>query len=557
MSVLIKKSKAHQSRTYIERLHVEMKHLLFRGFYKPLGKTGAEMNNLLLELNPEIYGNIGDEDIVEINGLLYIFERLPIGIEECRYIKLISSENFDIVGCKPIIPAKRRRNCFRIDNEQMYIEMTRGKSDVYDVLTHLTFLYNEAEKIGRKSLNSRNQPNLAFLNLERMVNNNLIDSEENLEVNLIYISELLGLTLKETKNAYESFNNSKGVNNLFSLVYYMGKLSIEEKLNKKDREVHFSFQLHRQLGQHVYGEDWAYQIKKNLYNNKSINSEIHIISANMHSVMNTIYAKACLGKGYSGKSIEEVALILNKPESIDLRNSIKEFALKNGMTELNHRGGTNISVQIFDIKKASKVVSTLKDSLNRNVIIIVMDYAFGEQAFETMDELLKPLEENGANIPLDIKSINIVGKAGILEGKKGDIMLPDSHIFEGNTDNYTFKNKLSKESFTGQGLGVYEGAMITVLGTSLQNVDVLNYFHKSSWKAIGLEMEGAHYQKAIQAASKIRKSISPDVELRYAYYASDNPLVTGATLASGSLREVGVKPTYAITKIILNDILEN
>ena len=97
--------------------------------------------------------------------------------------------------------------------------------------------------------------------------------------------------------------------------------------------------------------------------------------------------------------------------------------------------------------------------------------------------------------------------------------------------------------------------MITVLGTSLQNKDILRYFLRSSWKAAGLEMEGAHYQKAIQAASMIRGSISKDVTLRYAYYASDNPLETGSTLASGGLGVDGVKPTYEITLAILKGVL--
>ena len=68
-------------------------------------------------------------------------------------------------------------------------------------------------------------------------------------------------------------------------------------------------------------------------------------------------------------------------------------------------------------------------------------------------------------------------------------------------------------------------------------------------------MEGAHYQKAIQAASKIRHSISENVKVRYAYYASDNPLETGSTLASGGLGSTGVKPTYIITRKILEQIL--
>jgi hypothetical protein len=188
-------------------------------------------------------------------------------------------------------------------------------------------------------------------------------------------------------------------------------------------------------------------------------------------------------------------------------------------------------------------------------VLIVMDYAFGEQAFETLDELLKPYDSKTGKIPLQIKSVNIMGKAGILEGGKGDIMIPNAHIFEGTADNYPFENALKKADFENQGLGVYEGPMITVLGTSLQNRDILRYFLKSSWRAVGLEMEGAHYQKAIQAASKIRNSVSKDLVVRYAYYASDNPLETGSTLASGSLGFDGVKPTYLITEKILEGVL--
>jgi hypothetical protein len=67
--------------------------------------------------------------------------------------------------------------------------------------------------------------------------------------------------------------------------------------------------------------------------------------------------------------------------------------------------------------------------------------------------------------------------------------------------------------------------MVTVLGTSLQNRDLLKFF-MNQLGGIGLEMEGSYYQKAIQSASKI-KSVPHDVKVRYAYYASDNPLETG------------------------------
>ena len=63
-----------------------------------------------------------------------------------------------------------------------------------------------------------------------------------------------------------------------------------------------------------------------------------------------------------------------------------------------------------------------------------------------------------------------------------------------------------------------------------------------------------YYQQAISAAI-IRGHIPRDVKVRYAYYASDNPLVSGQTLASGSMGAAGIRPTYMITKVILERIL--
>ena len=136
-------------------------------------------------------------------------------------------------------------------------------------------------------------------------------------------------------------------------------------------------------------------------------------------------------------------------------------------------------------------------------------------------------------------------------------MLPTAHIFEGTADNYPFENDLTKEDFSESGISVHEGALLTVLGTSLQNADVLEYFKSSSWNVVGLEMEGAHLQKAIQAAAKIRRSISKNVILRYIYYASDNPLIANSSLASGSLGQIGIKSTYAISLKFLHKILSD
>jgi hypothetical protein len=346
---------------------------------------------------------------------------------------------------------------------------------------------------------------------------------------------------------------------MFNVVYWMGRLSIEEYLDNIDREITFSSELREKLGHHFFGEAWAYRIKQKLFEADGQNRPIHLISANLHSVMNIFYAKAALREKVKDRSIEDIAEILSNQDSQEWRDMVHKYALKNGMEELHDVSGTNITVQLFDCKKIDKTQTAKELNWVENYkgscpIVIVMDYAFGEQAFETLDELLKPYENNEERIPLNFTSVNIMGKAGILTGKKGDVMIPTAHIFEGSADNYPLENALSPEHFNESGVNIFSGPMVTVLGTSLQNKDILRYFLHSSWQVIGLEMEGAHYQKAIQSASKIRNSIREDVVLRYAYYASDNPLESGGTLASGSLGLEGVKPTYLITLAILNGI---
>ena len=142
----ISRSRAQESSAAIERLYITMRHLFNRGFYKPMGISGETLREALLELRPEIYGSIAEEK-VELNGLLYVIERLPVGIEECRYINLTSEEGYSKSHFQAIVPPKRRRNCYRIDEEQMNIEITRGRSDIYDILTHLTFIFIESHKI--------------------------------------------------------------------------------------------------------------------------------------------------------------------------------------------------------------------------------------------------------------------------------------------------------------------------------------------------------------------------------------------------------------------------
>ena len=530
------RKRAQESSNAIARMYISMRHLLNRGFYKPMGVSGASLRNALLTLKPEIYGSIA-ETKSELNGLLYVIDRLPEGIAECVSVNLTAEEGLSSSSFQPIIPAKRRRNCYRIDKDQMVIEVTRGRSEVYDILTHLTFLYIEADKIcDRVYIPSSNQTTREWQKIEVTATATKTIKKKELESTMAYLAQLLECTYNEAIEFYNRFKTSKSPHRFIQLIYHMVRVAVQERCNGEKRSVTFSAMLGDQIGHHVHGERWAKQLFQVLERHNLGNRPIHLISANCHSFLNSLYAEEALGD-----LAKDLTFFGQFTGDENNQQKVQRFATKHGFIGVSDNSGSNVHAQIIDTDK----INSKKYAFPKGTILLVFDYAFGEQAYELMDELLK------TNIGKQLESISVMGKAGIMKGKKGDIMVPTAHIFEGTSDNYPFHNDLSLKDFSNTKIPTLEGTMITVLGTSLQNKDILTYFCRSSWKVIGIEMEGVHYQKAIQSAMHIRKTVRPTIKLRYAYYASDNPLETGSTLASGSLGQVGVVPTYTITQKIL------
>ncbi|NEO59746.1 MAG: hypothetical protein F6J98_04715, partial [Moorea sp. SIO4G2] len=319
------RTRAQESRAAIERIYVIMRHLFIRGYYKPGGASGAALRQALLTLQPEIYGSIADPQKVELNGLVYVIDRLPCGIEMCRFVKLVAAEGYSQSGFETIVPAKRRRNCYRIDEETMLIEITRGRSEIYDILTHLTFIYIEANKIRDHAL-EEGQPTREWIKLEEMVtaqqspDNPKSLVSEDLEVQhraFSYLSTLLGRTFEETKHAYHRLAQGSSDNNgLFDIIYWLGRVAMEEVQSQRDRKITFSSTLRERIGHHIHGAQWATDIKSFVLENNLWERPLHIISANLHSVMNCLFAPSALKHTLGeDKKIEEIARELSLPEN--------------------------------------------------------------------------------------------------------------------------------------------------------------------------------------------------------------------------------------------------
>ncbi len=143
--------RARQGRLAISTFQIMSSAFLLRGYYRFSGKTGQTLEKALRNLSPEIYGSMNDARITELKGLEYVLDRLPKGIDQCNRIVMMAHEDLRQTSFEEIIPPKRRRLAYRVGDHEMGMIVSRGASEVYDILTHLTFLYIEAKKFMQMS----------------------------------------------------------------------------------------------------------------------------------------------------------------------------------------------------------------------------------------------------------------------------------------------------------------------------------------------------------------------------------------------------------------------
>ncbi|MBU1231340.1 MAG: hypothetical protein KKD01_06660 [Proteobacteria bacterium] len=555
-------SKSQRARLAIRTFKTMADALILRGYYKPSGKSGEKLAESLKLFNPEIYGTMSDPRIVELKGLEYVMDRMPRGIERCNRIILTADEDFHDTSFEKVTPLKRRRLSYIVSEKEICFVISRGLTEIYDILTHITFLNIEAQKIHGQICNKEGETCSEWHDLKNAATQQHLLEGAELDQAIWNLSIIVGRTYRETRDCYESLelhhNKKENSNNgLFSIIHSMGQKVIEETKSIDDLlTIYFTPSLQEMIGHHKYASLWAKNVKQHICDRGLQDRPIHVVSANMHSMKNIFYGAGYLKK--NGRTVSE-DLYDMVADIRDFDKEINAYAADYGFSSFVDTSESTIDVMIIDT--ARNIPFNLHESIQcdfnylekEQPVILVIDYAFGTQAFDIFDELLCPYRQNGKTVTFHIVSISVMGKAGTLPGNKGDIMLATAHVMEGTTNNYIVDNDLDIKDFD-EGYPIHIGPMVTVLGTSLQNRDVLEKFHTSNWKAVGLEMEGGHYQRAISAAI-IQGHISRKVKTRYAYYASDNPLHSGQTLASGSMGVEGIAPTYMITRVFLEKIV--
>ena len=329
--------RSHDSRIAIRTFQVAANAMILRGYFRLGGKSGQTLQKELINLSPEIYGTMNDPRRIELQGLEYIIDRLPRGIEECRRFVMGVTDDLEETSFERIVPPARRRVSYRVSDEEMCFVISRGMSEIYDILTHLTFLYIEAKHIHSKKYDGNNNPTHEWERFEKDLQRLPQLKKNELEKALWNLSIILGRTYHETKSTYEHFEdyreNHNGNSGLFRIVASLAERIEMETTPRGEMTVIFRPVLIDTIVHQIHGKMWAAAVKAAVMKAGLENRPLHIISANLHSIRNLLYGYAAVAGGSdepaSDNIYEFVAGLRHQGERIS------EFARQHGFHE-NH-----------------------------------------------------------------------------------------------------------------------------------------------------------------------------------------------------------------------------
>jgi hypothetical protein len=197
-------------------------------------------------------------------------------------------------------------------------------------------------------------------------------------------------------------------------------------------------------------------------------------------------------------------------------------------------------------------LENLRDS---NALIVNIDYPLGMAAYQVLTEFARNI--------MEIRGVYIMGKAATLNGRVGDVMIPNVVHDEHSLNTYLFNNCFRANDvapYLVYGTVMDNQKAITVPGTFLQNEGYMSVFYHEGYT--DMEMEAGPYLSGIY--EMVRPKRHPYNELvnlhntpfpiGILHYASDTPFSKGQNLGAQNLSYFGMDPTYATMVAILRAI---
>ena len=237
-----------------------------------------------------------------------------------------------------------------------------------------------------------------------------------------------------------------------------------------------------------------------------------------------------------------------------------------GIHRVPSRHGFEMETQVIELGKLEAQwfdprlgrADDLEPLRHSNAIVINVDYPLGMASYELLSRVSQAVGR--------LDGVYVMGKAATLNGRIGDMMIPNVIHDEHSQNTYLFRNCFTARhvrSWMEHGNVLDNQKAVTVLGTFLQNPNYMSVFYKEGYTDI--EMEGGPYLSAIYEAFRPQRHPMNEIvnlhsvkfDIGFLHYASDKPMNRGQNLGAGSLSYGGVEPTYAAAIAILRRIFYN
>ncbi|AFG38681.1 cyclic nucleotide-binding domain-containing protein [Spirochaeta africana] len=522
----------------------------------------AAMVGYYRELEPALHPRLADRRCIDIAALNYAVRRLPANLT--RTFALLLTDELPAVYQHPekyfpaIDTAARRRDIWELLPGKNLVLLRSGLSDLTDMLTCLCLYAVEAEKI---------RDRLDRPEMLAAIDAWLTDNPETRDLQAIQgFLEGLAFRPDEAAGLLQIWQEDT-VSRLSDVLRHREMFSIDVRKqtnNWNSRRTDLWTAQVAQATRELLGCDPSEMAE---------DIRVHIISSNTHSVSNCLspwfprnaqeildwaesVAHPVLGESWEHAGDQLYALVREYFRACpEQQQAYQAEGRRHGILSLRETASTGIQVQLIDCSRLAGIgidPDVTPVPAGSKDFIVNIDYAFGEQAEHIMRNLAILFGRN-------VCSINFLGKAGALLGRRGDVLAPTAFI-EQTSDMFQPVPAPSQAALKDlqhrlPGRQVHPGPMLTVEGTLLQNSMMLHFYH-SIWGCTGIEMEGTHYYRQVLESTQIGV-IPEDVDLRFFYYVSDLPMDHGSSLAARMGPAEGVPPLYAITRHILSEIFSS
>ncbi len=555
----------------VPRLINDNINLYLRTYYSMLRSSREISITSLIEVHKRMHSALhisANRADFDIDAFVYAILRLPDCVDTATLFVMGQSERVfiqhgfsNIEDWVPVSAAARRRPCL-FDDDQTVAVYIASRSDIDDLVPILTAYQIERQKLQQLL----NKPEIIQLL------NEVEQSQDDMsKENLSKLSSMADIPYAYLEKLFRIWG-TRITQKLLRILHSRHEIKI--------RLLAGSMADYGRAIRH-----WWRNVETTIPYSNFSECPIYFISSNTHTLANLLSGYALAQEAVLMGLIEEHDLsdlhdaedkisdekkanqlyyLLKKYEQL-FPKKIKErinYEQQQGIYRIFIKHTFDIEVQVIALNQLNPDMidkrlhfSDIENLRDSNALIINIDYPLGMAASLVLEEIAHNFE--------DIRGVFSIGKAATLNGRVGDVMIPNVVHDEHSLNTYLFDNCFSADEvapFLKYGSVMDNQKAITVLGTFLQNEDYMSVFYQEGYT--DMEMEGGPYLSCIY--EMVRPKRHPHNELVNLYnipilvgllhYASDTPFSKGTNLGSQSLSYHGVDATYAVMIATLRKI---